>query len=250
MQRIDYYFRDVAFLTRWNTPHQIAYNISVSTRHRYIFYETPKVACSTIKRLLMLNEGYWHLVHDEVSAKPDQFDQLHLREFSPLLNPKQLYPFRPLIEGTEFFKFCFVRNPYSRLLSAYLDKIVNKREQLRQIKQVLGRPMFPDQPVSFAEFIHAVADTPVTMMDPHWKVQYNHLEGDSIAFDFIGRFENLDADMAEVGRRVGLDMTHYRDHSPHRSGADNKVEDYYTDELRALVYKVYEADFETFGYSR
>ncbi len=250
MNRGDYYNRDIAFLTAWNTPVQIAYNFNVSLRHKYIYCQTPKAACSTVKRFLILNEGYCELPFETATAKYDQLDMLHMRDFSPLLNPKQLYPFKARLGDPDFFKFCFVRNPYSRVLSAYLDKVVHNRDQVKQVKAVLGRTMYPATKISFADFVRVVVETPIGLMDTHWKNQYHHLCADVINYDFIGKFENIDSDLAEVARRAGLDIGLYRDYSPHRSHASDLTDKYYTKTLRDMVYKKFQADFETFGYEK
>ena len=87
-----------------------------SLKYRYFYAETPKVGCSTIKGLLIQAE------HGQVIQYPDM-DYIHHREFSPLLNAQQLVDTVAFLEDPGVTRFCFVRNPYTRLLSAWLDKI-------------------------------------------------------------------------------------------------------------------------------
>ncbi|WP_118134984.1 sulfotransferase family protein [Oceanicella sp. SM1341] len=249
--RLDHALDDLDFLTTTNGFQHLVYAINISARHRYVYFETPKVACSTIKRFLIKNEIDGIRLFDRSDVSYEEFDFLHNREFSPLLNVKQVYPFRRLLEpGSGFFRFCFVRNPYDRLLSAYLDKIVGDRPQAAQVKAVLGRSAGSEAEISFAEFVDAVAATPPALMDPHWRPQYLHNCVDEMDYHFIGRMERFEPDMAHVCREAGLDAQHLARFSPHSNDAGDKLAAYYTPALRKKVYRVFEQDFEAFSYPR
>lgn len=250
MNRHDYFLEDIAFLTRHSPANEIVYAINASLRFSYIYFETPKAACSTIKRFLIKNEFENIKLFDDADTNYTEFRYLHDREFSPLLNVKQLYPFKWCLRSDRFFKFCFVRNPYERLLSAYLDKILNRRNQIVQIRMALGLVSSDTRAISFDEFVRAVCSIPVFAMDAHWKVQYHHLCMDEIGYDLVGRVENFDADIDRVCQATGLDKRHLETFSPHRSNAKGRVTEYYTEELRKLVSAKFECDFDAFGYSR
>ncbi|QDL94412.1 sulfotransferase family protein (plasmid) [Paroceanicella profunda] len=242
---------DLDFLTASNGFQHLVYAINISARHRYVYFETPKVACSTIKRFLIKNELPGTELFDKGELSYEEFDFLHNREFSPLLNVKQAYPFRRLLQpDSGFFRFCFVRNPYDRLLSAWLDKIVGDRPQALQVKAVLGLSANATREISFAEFVEVVAATPAALMDPHWRPQHLHNCVDVMDYHFIGRMERLEEGMAHVCRETGLDPAHLARFSPHRNDAGDKLAAHYTPALRKRVYKVFEQDFEAFGYPR
>jgi len=66
--------------------------------------------------------------------------------------------------------------------------------------------------------------------------------------DFVGRFEQMDADVAIVQDRLDLPVAPLpKINVTNRSMA---VEDSYTVETRAIVAQVYQKDFELFGYSQ
>lgn len=239
---------DIAPLTGYCSIPQIVYSISVSIRFNYIYFETPKAACSTIKRFLIKNEFEDIRLPDPNDANFADFEALHLRDYSPLLNVRQLYPFRKCLENGRFFKFCFVRNPYERVLSAYLDKIVRNRPQASQIKTILGRPASSSEPIGFPDFVEAVCSTPVAMMDPHWKVQYFHTCMDTIAYDLVGKTESFDTDIETVRKATGLDARHLSVFSPHSTGAAEAIDSHYTPRLRKLVRDKYDMDFRVLGY--
>ena len=95
--------------------------------------ETPKAACSSIKRLLHKIE-----LHD-TPYQPNK--NVHDRAHSPLLRPTQLPPraFTECLTSAGWFRFAFVRNPFTRVLSAYLDKIRRDRPEKAAILAALDR---------------------------------------------------------------------------------------------------------------
>ena len=92
---------DIAGLHPHLTVQAVVYGVNISLRHKYIFVETPKCACTTIKLALQRLE-----LEDAGFARRDPED-IHNREFSPLLNPRQVPSFRALLADQSFFKFCF-----------------------------------------------------------------------------------------------------------------------------------------------
>ncbi|MBD0335929.1 MAG: sulfotransferase family 2 domain-containing protein [Cyanobacteria bacterium Co-bin13] len=108
-------------------------SIHISLKHRYLYVDTPKVGCSTIKLTLQRLE-----LEDEQFAR-DDFEDIHLRKFSPLLMPIQVGPLDAFLSRSDIFKFCFVRNPYTRVLSCYLDKIAAPHPIKAQILRQLVR---------------------------------------------------------------------------------------------------------------
>jgi hypothetical protein len=140
------------------------------------------------------------------------------------------------------FKFAFVRNPFDRLVSlfSYLKKL-----PLDEVPPAMG----------FEEFCALVTERPIdpvglynfkglSQCNPqvHWLCD----ESGRLVVDFVGKYETLDQDFAEVCRRIGIpapDMPHENksQHAPYQ--------DYYNERTRSAVAKFYRRDLETFGYS-
>ena len=124
---------DLEKLSKYTTCTSILgmnYAANVSLKHKYVYIETPKVACSTIKLTLQRLE----LGDDTFNPS---FDDVHDRSFSPLLSLHSISEFEEVLEGDDYFRFCFARNPYVRTLSAYLDK-VNQPKYQKLIAPALG----------------------------------------------------------------------------------------------------------------
>jgi Sulfotransferase family len=223
----------------------VVYGTNVSLRYNYIYVETPKCACTAIKTALQRLE-----LRDPDFSR-ENIDDIHSREGSPLLNPKQVGSFRQLILSPAMFKFCFVRHPFTRLLSCYLDKIQRNRPQKAGILRQLGLPDEKlDTPVTFEQFIRAVVEQPVSMMDPHWRVQYYQTMQAGIKYDFTGRFERFSEDVRVLAERIAPEFAVClpREHHYATSAAADTAK-YLTGDLRDVIYRKFQLDFEFFGYS-
>ena len=103
--------------------------------------------------------------------------------------------------------------------------------------------------MSFEEFVDAVVAIPDEEADEHFQSQNLYLTNSKgeTAVDFVGRYENLEADFRYVSERIGLPSTielprlHVSRHSV------NYV-DYYTKETREIVAHRFREDIERFAY--
>jgi dermatan 4-sulfotransferase 1 len=229
---------------RYITVDNFNYSVNISLNYRYIFVETPKVGCSSIKLTLQKLE-----LGDPSFSRKD-FEDLHRRDFSPLLRPQQVGDLDAFLKREDLFRFCFVRNPYTRLLSCYLEKIVGNKHQKLQILQQLGFGQSDmNKEISFETFVDAVIHQPISMMDPHWRHQYYQTFQDSMQYDFIGKFEQFDADLNEVLHRITPDYTRYLStEDRHSQDTAEALDKYYTPQLSEQVYRCFEKDFQYFEY--
>ncbi len=213
--------------------------------HKNYFYgESPKTGCSTIKRVL---------IQAEMGKRIDfeHSNYIHYREFNPFLKISQVGNLEEYFQREDLFKFCFVRNPYTRLLSCYLDKIQKDQFQNRQIKIQLGRRPDSQKEITFNEFVDSVIKQPVMFMDQHWRTQYYQTFQSNIDYDFIGKFENFEEDLFFVLDQLAINREKYYDVSnEHATNADELIQKYYTKDIAEKVYRKYEIDFEYFGYQK
>jgi len=220
-------------------PDRINYFVNFSTRFSYIYVETPKAACSTIKRRLQLAE-----VDEDVSRVPED---VHARNQSPLKQIRRASKsFWHLYDDPTTFRFCFVRNPFSRALSCYLDKLVQDKSTRPRIAPQLGLPA--DRIVSFRVFLSAVRDQTDHERNPHWAPQAYLLSPERFRYSFIGRFEFLQRHLDLVARRLGFPKIPRQRVAPHATSAAEKIDAYYGPKEIALVQDIYQQDFEAFGY--
>ena len=216
----------------------------ISLSRKFLYIETPKVACSTVKKVLIDAEyGF--------KTEPETFEYIHYREFSPLLSVQHVGNFQDFLKRKDIFKFCFVRNPYTRLLSCYLDKIKNLEYQSKAVLTQLGEPPGSQRILTFEEFVDAVYDQLPINMDPHWRTQYyqNFISG--ISYDFIGRFEQMDKDLHHVLDCLDIDSEKYYEKvDVHATSAATLLEQYYTPSIVEKVYQKFKIDFDNFDYPK
>lgn len=236
------------------SQHNFNGGIHISLQNKYVYFETPKVACSTVKQTLQKIEL------QKPSAVRDR-SIVHNNDYSPLLHPRQVHDINELIQDRKFYKFCFVRNPYSRLLSAYLNKIKRKSLDVSRKKRLLmqldiGTKDMSDEEisakeVSFEMFVNAIVAQPAKYMDPHWRIQYYQTLQDFVEFNFIGKLENFQQDLEEVLQKLGVKQPDkYIDNGRwHQTNATERLSEYYTEELRDKVYTKFQKDFDVFNYS-
>ncbi len=136
------------------------------------------------------------------------------------------------------FRFAVVRNPYTRTLSAYLDKIERRAKR-------------KNQESSFKEFLHDLAEKSL-YGNAHWAPQSSLLLLPADHFDFFGKVENLERDLAFIKDRVsGINANtaptkHFKANA---TGAGKKLVQYYDDECKEIVRSLFRKDFELFNYS-
>lgn len=190
-----------------------------------------------------------------------------------------------VFDDPSFLKFGFVRNPFDRIISAYLDKIATwpihsdpYQEQMyslyghdvsKRLEANITKPSFP----KFLHDVAAVLCLPRTLStdlnnpdayedntsrrDMHWRPQVELLHPDLIHLDFVGRFENIDNDRQVVlewmYRHTDRRMPHDSSRKLHATNPGHKIRLYEmlrTDhDLRDLVLDTYKKDFETFHFS-
>lgn len=213
--------------------------------HEYktIYFVIPKVASSSVKTLFK--------------------ELLALNSPSPHTTKFPHIPRHKIAEYPDYFKFCFVRNPWDRLVSCYFSKVkqgynlnIDSTNRLAQLLQpsLSGKVPWLQYPVinnqmSFTEFVEAVAAIPDHKADKHFRSQHTFItdkEG-KIITDFIGKFENLTADFQIIANKIGLPSPNL----PHElKGTHKHYTSYYTPETWEIVRKRYQEDLKLFNYDQ
>lgn len=213
----------------------------------FLYVAVQKVGNSTIKRRL------WKLYGVDVEDDGALFT-VHA-DTGPLLG---LHNFagrdlRDLLRGPGTFRFTFVRNPYSRLVSAYRDKMLNLNGNHTVRKFNHDLPFPPDYVPSFDEFVRAATARPDEGCDWHWMSQHRATMCDIIDYDFIGRIETFEEDFAKVLDAIAVDparLAGVRSLNRYRPEEEAASGPFYDQALADIVWRRYRRDFERFGYDR
>ena len=225
-------------------PHWALRRAAVSNRRKYCYFRIPKCANSTVLKSLTYYDPDLETIEEDLlgSQKASQFEKLLSAEALSLSTFQRRY-----------YCFTFVRNPYTRLLSAYLDKMAARPDQSAKYRRMAAEAALADPADEASAFERFVGwlETGGLWQNPHWAPQVAILPVRVSRLDFVGRVENLDRDLATVidaifgsGTFVAPQTREY-----HRRGAGSKVRAYYADALAERVYRLYKEDFEAFGYA-
>lgn len=235
-------------LSKHNSINEINYFVYISSKFKYMYFSVPKSACSTIKYFLMRNENRHFTLGNAEAADYEQFDRVHDRSITPLYTPRQFGPISSVLDDPEFRSFTFVRNPYDRLASAYLDKIVRNRPQAVELRRYLNLADQDPEAISFDTFITTICGQPIKSMNPHWRIQYYMACCDCVNHDYIGKVEQLSQDIERLSDLLGLNSNLLIRNAPHGTSASEHVSGLFTPRLRTMVADKFAADFTTFGY--
>jgi hypothetical protein len=207
-----------------------------SRRLPYIYVQNWKCGCSTIKSTL------WNIEHALGLAVPPDYPHRKI-DGGPFATDQKRWE-HPERE----FVFTVVRNPYVRVLSAYLDQISRHRnaEAWGQFARQHG---LDDGPLSFTDFLRLLADSTHGAMNPHWRPQYASVAPKLVPYEFIGSVETFDPDMRIVLRRIFGDGPALQSYAPHQTGSSSKLAEHYGPKEVDLVQRIYEEDFASLGYS-
>lgn len=199
-----------------------------SRKYSFSYFRIPKAANSTITKTLFkhmyLNNAY--LENDPTGRKAK----------------KRLQHIPSQSQFDKSYSFTFVREPASRTLSAWLDKL---QKTHFMDKYGLHKPSDKQSPLTFSEFLKAL-DTRALYWNPHWAPQSSLLPFKGNGYNFIGRVETLDRDLEHVCNAVFGRFDTVKTRELARTGAANKVNELITEADRKLIYKLYEEDYDLF----
>lgn len=133
----------------------------------------------------------------------------------------------------EWFTFAFERNPYDRVVSAY-----------HYIKKNREKAGIWDESTTFEAFVHSTKE----IENLHARGWGLYTVDDKIIVDKIYKFEELEASMADIYERLGIAHAKPLDKTK-TSTRKAGYQDYYTDETRAIVGKVFEKEIDVFEYA-
>ena len=150
-----------------------------------------------------------------------------------------------------YFKFAFVRNPWDRLVSAYYQFLANSGRTGAE----LAFEKFVEEIVLPGDHMQKWADNKKATYDHWFSFEYFIGPYDNLYTDFIGRFENLQADWEIAVEKMGLQPIQlgWVDKTKSKPRYKDKVkrnayQTYYTEQLKNDVGDFYARDIAHFNY--
>lgn len=198
---------------------------------KLLYLENSKVACSSIKAS-MLNipkQECYNAVHGVAMNMPEYRANI------------------PYGKYTDYYRFTFVRNPFARLVSCYINKYKNEvhEEGKNYFANIhyLGDRLSEDN--GFTDFAKRVCRIPQFLADRHF-VSQSYLIHDWLGralVDHVFLFENIGEDYGRIADNYNLSPLPMYNKTPSYNWID-----YYDMETAELVYRYYRRDIKEFGY--
>jgi hypothetical protein len=208
-----------------------------SRRKKFLFIHIPKTAGTSLREVLKRHAagpGFLNYLSRRITRWSPGLGQRFFyrwRTFEAHLRFSDAQDLLPSRELECCFKFCFVRNPYDRLVSFFRHIETHQEHPYhRRVKNWGG----------FAGLVEHLEE----LAEPS-QLSYTLDQKGRPSMDFVGRFENIHRDFGIVAGRLGGEPP-----LPHRnSNPGGRWRDFYTDTLRRRVCRYYNEDFVAFGYS-
>lgn len=169
----------------------------INLEHCFIFYHIPKCAGTTTRDRLMkydsFNRYFYGYQYNSVLER--EVDKSHITH-------EELRTYSTYISDMEhYYKFCFIRNPYTRVYSSWIQYKKHFLNGLTDNERKVVE--------NFDEFILKSLTKDKIEVDHHYthfKPVYSYIydkNGNNI-MDFIGKVENYEIDFENVAQTLNL----------------------------------------------
>jgi len=204
LYKLKHYYYNKYVLSHFN---ENRYFISYDYKHKAIWYRNAKVATRTIHNVLKDNSSNGSYIYGAEAG----FDSTKFKEF---------------------FKFAFVRDPESRLLSGWKDKVVHhnyfnfdsiEHEKMKELSY----------------FLDWIITQEKEQVDKHFRNQHLLIEAEKL--DYLGRFENFEENFKHVTKEIGIKNISI----PHLNKSKTPSNSINLDE-RKMIQSIYKKDYELF----
>ena len=230
----------------------------ISRDGKYLFIHVPKTAGESIEQYLLKG----------ASRDPEVRSSVLLsRNYDPRRGPPRIahllareyvrYGYVGEKEFDECFKFAFVRNPWARLVSEFFFNHYGHTDFRGFLLNRFPTPEDDDYETGSDRYRHVLP-----------QYEFLHDERGNLLVDYVGRFESLDSDFAQVCRQLGIEAAPLPrvntfsevmasvllKRGKIRAGQNIELEKphysrFYDDETRAWVERHYAKDIQTFNYT-
>jgi len=205
------------------------------------YFANQKAGTTSIKRSLWQHHNQ---ITNQASKEYDETSAIIAR-------PQSVFPTYVSVANNDFdaFRksvfFSCVRNPYVRLLSAYLDKIGPGKDYTVWPEFCTTYAIDPDRPLAFRDFVAIISKALPETVDFHFCPQHLNLLIPYVPYHHIFHLENT-APLQTFFADRGVD---YSVHDRHSTKSSDLLKQHYDSETVALVAQMYRADFDYFGYT-
>lgn len=248
---------------RQHNPHRTeAYRnrFYISEKHKLCYAGVDKVANTSLKWWMAEIEGLSARMTEAINQRglnPSKGIHTVYPQVAPRLVLDSFSRIRNVFDSGKFYCFTLVRNPYTRLFSAWTDKVLRGKHlytrQLLADKKFYVRPATGIEGVrnGFEAFVAWLYnDSDMLQADRHWMPQFFLLRPDLLHYNFIGKIE--EAELLEKALEGVLKERHagpLQDKHPRNRMSLPYHQDFVTERAQKMIQKMYADDFTGLGYT-
>ena len=228
----------------------------ISHKHKFIFLRVPKTASTSIQIALagicgpedvLSGEGFKGEFENEDIRYP------HAQNLQPNWRKYTLKDWHQIIRKRkpinyvharaaqvikivgkdiwrDYYKFCFVRNPFERMLSGYFWSKKNREQRG-------AAPIAP-----FNEWIYTLSKNKIST----WS---RYSLKNKIAVDFIGKYENIETDIAHICKQINIPALKLQKAKANIRTDRRHYSQIINSNSRKYIEKVCQKEMQAFGYA-
>jgi hypothetical protein len=215
----------------------------ISHKRKFLFLSLPRAASLTIRKTL---DPYSDVKSKKIADTDSTFPFWH---HTKAIEAKKIFERRGW-KWKKYKKFCLIRNPYDRVVSAYKKRwqkdygLNITGNYIEDIKSALHDILLG--PPNFEEFVQK--------NDPS---RGYAISIENFAFDKMGNklvddilmFEKLPSILVDyVNKEIGLDIEEEEIGHYHESRRNKSYEEWYNDRTKMILKRQYKMEFEKFDY--
>ncbi|XP_070581489.1 carbohydrate sulfotransferase 11-like [Ptychodera flava] len=147
---------------------------------------------------------------------------------------KSITGFKPAAQMSmlkTYTKVMFVRHPFERLLSAYLDKFIENpdysflKQYGKAIRKTANSNGSLDGSLTFDKFVSFLLKT--RQRNRHWMMYSDSCDPCRIQYDFIGKFDTLQSDIRYISDTLNMTLD-FAKTAGHATGSTNRTSSFYS----------------------
>jgi hypothetical protein len=203
----------------------------ISRKHNFIFIHIYKNAGTSITTALKpFATSKWKRVASRVLTKINISTPFNPQPFPQFIKASEIIDAIGREKFDSFFSFAVVRNPWDWQVSAYKYMLNNTVHYQHDLVKAHN---------NFEEYIRWRCEKEVRLQK-----DFIYSEDGELLVDFVGRFENLDADFEKICLCIGISTS-----LPKLNISNTKpYQQFYTNETKELLRQAFDADIALFGY--